>query len=89
MNLSFSNPSRSYDITRDCVRFSGYVNIMEVEFFVEVEALKKLSPTLESAEPGYLQSFDASRERIYAVANKAYVKGRKGSTIYVLKAGDF
>jgi len=89
MNLSFSNPSRSYDDTRDCVRFSGYANIMEIEFFVEAEALNKLSSTLDSAESGYLQSFDAARERIYAVADKAYVKGRKGSTVYVLKAGDF
>ena len=89
MKLSFSNPSRSYDVTRECVRFSGYANIMEVEFFVEAEALKKLSPTLDSSESGYLQSFDAARERIYAVADKAYVKGRKGSTVYILKASDF
>jgi len=89
MNLSFSNPSRSYDDTCDCVRFSGYANIMEVEFFVEVEALKKLSPTQDSAEADYLLSFDASRERIYDVADKAYVKGHEGSTVYVLKAGDF
>lgn len=87
--MSFSNPSRSYDVTRECVHFSGYGNIMEVKFFVEAEALKKLSPTLDPAESGYLQSFDAARERIYAVADKAYVKGRKGSTVYVLKAGDF
>jgi hypothetical protein len=89
MKLSFSNPSRNYDVTRECVRFSGYANIIEVEFFVEAEALKKLSPTQDSAESGYLQSFDAARERIYAVADKAYVKGRKGSYVYVLKAGDF
>ena len=89
MKLNFPNPSRNYDVTRDCVRFSGYTNITEVEFFVEAEALKKLSPTMDSAEFGYLQSFDAARERIYAVAVKAYVKGRNGSTVYVLKAGDF
>ena len=89
MKLNFPNPSRNYDVTRDCVRFSGYTNITEVEFFVEAEALKKLSPTMDSAELGYLQSFDAARERIYAVAAKAYVKGRNGSTVYVLKAADF
>jgi hypothetical protein len=89
MKLSFSNPSRNYDVTRDSVRFSGYINITEVEFFVEAGALKKLSPTMDSAESGYLQSFDTARERIYAVADKAYVKGRNGSTVYVLKTGDF
>jgi hypothetical protein len=89
MELSFPNPSRNYDVARDSVRFSGYVNITEVEFFVEAEALKKLSPTLDSAEPGYLQCFDTARERIYDVAVKAYIKGRNSSTVYVLKADDF
>ena len=89
MKLSFPNPSRNYDITRDCVRFSGYTNITEVEFFVEAEVLKRLTPTTVSTESGYLQSFDAARDRIYAVADKTYVKGRNGSTVYVLKAGDF
>ncbi len=89
MKLSFSNPSRSYDSTCNCVRFTGYASIMEVEFFLEAEALKKLSPKLASVESGYLQSFDAAKEHIYDVAGKAYVKDRKGSTVFVLKAGDF
>jgi hypothetical protein len=56
---------------------------------VEAGALKRLCPEMSSAETGFLQAFDTSRNRIHEVADKVYVRGGKGSYAYVLAAEDF
>lgn len=87
MTLDFPNVSRSYDETRDLVRFWGYDRTIEVSFFVEAGALSKLDPMTSQQEAGYLETFDAAREQIYKVARKVYSRSRKGN--YLLVAADF
>jgi hypothetical protein len=89
MKLSFPNPSRSFDATRNRVQFWGYDSAMEVSFFVGADALKKLCPEMRSAEAGFLKAFDAARKRIHEVAEEVYARGRKGSYAYILAAADF
>lgn len=87
MSLSYSNPSRSYDETRSCVRFWGYDGALEVAFFVENGALKGISPGARQKEAALLTAFDRNRDQILAVAGKVYSGRRKGS--YTLTASDF
>ena len=89
MRLSFPNPSRSFDASRNRVRFWGYDRAIEVSFFVEADALKRLCPDMGSAEAGFLQAFDGALNRIHEVADKVYGHGGKGSFAYVLAAKDF
>jgi hypothetical protein len=89
MRLSFPNPSRSFDASRSCVLFWGYDSAIEVSFFVEANALKRLCPEISGAETAFLKAFDAARNRIHEVADKVYVRGRKGSYAYILAADDF
>ena len=89
MRLSFPNPSRSFDAARSCVCFWGYDSTIEVTFFVETNALKRLCPEMGGAEAGFLNAFDTVRKRIHEVANKVYVGGNQGSYCYTLSANDF
>jgi len=87
MSLIFPNESRSYDPTREAVRFWGYESSMECSFFVTTGALRKVRPDLRPDEMGFLSAFDANRDRICAVATVVYKRGRKGT--YELVAADF
>lgn len=87
MPLIFPNQSRSYDATRDAVRFWGYQSTIECAFFVTTGALKKVQPEMRSDEAGFLDAFDVNRDRICAIAAVVYARGRKGS--YELVAADF
>jgi uncharacterized protein DUF1488 len=87
MPLSFPNHSRSYDHTRDAIRFWGHDSAMEATFFVTTEALRRLQPNLPIDEASLLHAFDANRELIYATAAKVYSRRHKGS--YDLLASDF
>jgi len=89
MRLSFPNPSRSFDASSSRVLFWGYDSTIEVSFFVEADALKRLCPEMSSVEAGFLKAFDAARKRIQEVADKVYVRGGKGSYAYTLVADDF
>jgi hypothetical protein len=89
MTLNFPNPSRSFDATKNRIRFWGYDSAMEVPFFVEADALKKLCPEMTTVEAGLLKAFDAARQRIHRVANSVYARGPKGATAYILAAKDF
>ena len=87
MPLNFPNGSRSYDERRNLVRFWGYDSALEISFFVEVSALCKLVPQTRNLEAGYLEAFDAARDRIYEIARKVYSRNRQGA--YLLAAVDF
>ena len=87
MAPSFPNHSRSYDTTRNAVRFWGYDSAMEISFFVTEDALRRLAPGLLSNEESLLQAFDQHRASICAAAGKIYKRGSKGS--YELAASDF
>ena len=89
MSLSFPNPSRSFDASKNRVVFWGYDKTMEISFFVELDALNRLCPDMGSVETGFLQAFDSARTRIYEVAEKIYKAGTKRSFSYVLAAKDF
>ncbi len=88
MKLHFPNPSRSFDPDSSRVLFWGYDSTMEVSFFLETAALKRLYPEMNNAEPEFLKAFDTERERIYEVADKVYRRGGE-SYAYVLAAEDF
>lgn len=91
MHLSFPNPCRSFDESGSRIRFWGYDRAIEVSFFVESDALRRLCPGLDTAEAGFLKAFDETRKQIYEVADEVYVRdGRgKGAYAYVLSAKDF
>jgi hypothetical protein len=89
MSLSFPNPSRSFDASRSRVCFWGYDRTIEISFFVEAAALKRLCPEMAGAETGFLKAFDAVRNRIHEVADNVYSRGGKGSYAYILAAEDF
>ncbi len=88
MTLNFSNPSRSYDETRTCVRFWGYDGALEIPFFLEDGAMQRISPETRQNAAALLTAFDRNRDRILKVAGKVYSRTRsKGS--YTLTASDF
>jgi hypothetical protein len=91
MPLSFPNPSRSFDESGSRIRFWGYDRAIEVSFFVEFDALKRLSPGMATAEAGFLKAFDETRKRIHEAADEVYARaGRgKGAYAYVLSAKHF
>jgi len=86
MAITFPNRSRSYDATRQAVRFWGYDRSMESSFFIMADALKQMQPNLRFDAIDILRAFDVHRERIYEVAAKVYARGRKGS--YDLNVAD-
>lgn len=87
MPLIFPNLSRSFDATRDAVRFWGYDSALECSFFVTRGALKQLVPNLFTGETDLLTAFDMDRERICWAATRVYSRGSRGS--YELNASDF
>ncbi|MFC1685189.1 DUF1488 domain-containing protein [Pseudomonadota bacterium] len=91
MRLHFPNPSRSFDESSSRVLFWGYDQAIEVSFFLETSALKRLCPEMSNFEAEFLKAFDTVRERIYEVADKVYGRGGggKGTYAYVLAAEDF
>ena len=86
MTLNFTNQSRSYDATRQAVRFWGYDGAREVSFFVTEDALRRLQPTASADETGFLAAFEAHRDRVLRAAARVYARGRKGS--YEIGAND-
>lgn len=87
MKLNFPNESRSYDVTRQAVRFWGYVSSIECSFFVTAAALRRIQPELGQDTDGLLDAFDAHRDLIYKAAAKVFARGRRGS--YELVPTDF
>jgi hypothetical protein len=73
MSLIFPNRSRSFDDTKNAVRFSGYDGMFEVKFLVEAAALNSTNET------GCLNAFDNSRTAIQKAATKLYAS-RRGSS---------
>jgi hypothetical protein len=87
MSLTFPNHSRSYDQTRQAVRFWGYDTSIEYSFFVTVGALKRVEPDLRPDEEGFLGAFDANRDLIFKTA--AAMHSRLGKSRYELVDADF
>ena len=87
MALNFPNISRSWDRSRACVRFWGHDGVIEVAFLVAADALLTLEPATVDDEAGWLWAFDAHRDRVLKVAEKAYSKA--GHASYTLGPSDF
>ena len=87
MTLEFPNRSRSYDETRQAVRFLGHDGMFEVPFFIDADALNELRGS-SATEASTLAAFDAARESICEVARKVYSRGR-GRPSYLLTQADF
>jgi uncharacterized protein DUF1488 len=77
--IDFPNHSRSYDTTRRAVRFWGHDSAIEASFFINEDALMRIQPGIRLDESGFLNAFDANREKICTAAAKVYVRGGKGS----------
>lgn len=88
MALAFPNPTRSFDPSVNCVRFSGHDRAMEVSFFLEVGALVKLFPDLILRDSAILEAFDQKLKKIQLAATKAY-KQSKGKFVCTLSPDDF
>ena len=86
MALNFPNLSRSFDSRKRCVRFWAHDASFEVPFFVGADALSRIDPNAAADEPGMLSAFDLHRDRIFAAAERAYARDRRGS--YTLSAAD-
>jgi len=91
MKLHFPNPSRSFDASSSRILFWGYDSTIEVSFFLEAAALKRLYPDIDNTETELLKAFDTARDKIYEVADGVYRRGGggKGTYAYVLAAGEF
>jgi hypothetical protein len=77
--IDFPNHSRSYDVTRHAVRFWGYDSAIEASFFIDEDALTQIQPGVRPDESGFLNAFDANRDKICAAAARVYVRGSRGS----------
>jgi hypothetical protein len=60
---------------------------MEAAFFVNVDALRRIQPSIGGDEAGFLGAFDSQLELAHAAALKIYMRARKGS--YELIPADF
>ncbi len=89
MKLIFPNPSRSFDEHLNRVEFWGYESSMQIRFFIQIDALKKLDPEMGSTEADYLKTFDAQRAKILKVAQKVYSHNKFDSYDCLLEAQDF
>jgi hypothetical protein len=85
--IDFPNHSRSYDSTRRAVRFWGHDSAIEASFYIDEDAMTRIQPGVRLDESGFLNAFDANRDRICAAAAKVYVRGSRGS--YDLGAANF
>lgn len=86
--LRFPNPCRSFDASKCRVCFWGYDRAIEVSFYIETDALRILCPAMRDMESGFLQTFDAERERIHVLANKIYQQENKGFYSHSISAKD-
>lgn len=86
MTLQFPNRSRSFDETKQTVRFQGYDGMFEVRFLVEAAALMKNGAGRHVVEADCLQAFDTARTSIQDAALKVYKRNRR--SMYTLTADD-
>ncbi len=87
MTLSFPNRSRSYDSVRRRVRFWGHDSALEIQFFLQEDALRKLARSAPHNEAGFLAAFDERVDTIHEVATRVYTRHRLDA--YSLAASDF
>ena len=89
MTLAFPNQCRSYDGVRDRIRFWGYDSAIEITFFVDTAALRKIDPNAVADEAGYLAVFDCARDKVHMAAREVYRRNRNGTYTCALSDEDF
>jgi hypothetical protein len=87
MPLNFPNASRDYDPRRRCVCFWGHDSAFEIAFYLDADALHRISPQADRDEASLLEVFDLNRARIEQVAAVAYSRRRRRD--HRLSASDF
>ena len=99
MTISFPNPSRSFDVNRNGVRFVGHDGVFEIPFIVMASALTRAltGPSQDSEaavaeevtrETEYLAGFDALRDAIQNAARAAYSRSNARRTLHTLTGAD-
>ena len=88
MTIGFPNRSRSYDPEHRRIRFWGHDASLEVQFYLEEDALLKLLPSTGSAETAILAAFEFGMGAHHRGRRADYAPKRRGS-FYVLSAADF
>jgi hypothetical protein len=63
--IDFPNHSRSYDASRHAVRFWGHDSAIEASFFIDEDALARIHPGFGPMKSGFLNAFDANRDKRY------------------------
>jgi len=86
MSLSFPNQSRSYEPTRNGVRFWAYDEVFEITFFVDVGVFYRPDSWAAPNEQEVLDAFDRSRSQIQAFAERAYIRHNRST--YILTAAN-
>jgi hypothetical protein len=86
MKLHFPNPSRSYDTRQERVRFWAHDEALEIPFFIEASALRRLDPSAAQNEDKLLRVFDVNRSLICAAATRVYTRHQRAS--YTLSSSD-
>ena len=89
MELSFPNPSRSFDPTKNRIQFWGYLESLEISFYVDAAILIKLRPDSTNNQDSLLAAFDAFAEKIRNVADKEYLRSGSRATSYKLPVSAF
>lgn len=87
MTISFPNSARSYDETKQRIRFLGHDGMFEIKFFISADALCAEKSRRTSSERDYLEAFDTMRGKILDVAKKVYARHRQATIM--LDARDF
>lgn len=77
MSLEFPNQNRSFEPSKNRIRFWGYDGALEITFFVEGAALMKISPDAGLSETALLDAFDTMLEHIHHVARKVYKRSHE------------
>ena len=86
--LSFPNQSRSFDPASSRMRFWAYDGAIEISFFVEGDAIRRLTGAMLTTEDEFLEAFDSVRDALHEVADRVYAGDPKGSYTCVLSATD-
>lgn len=86
MSIAFPNRSRSYDAPHQRIRFVGHDGMKQIAFFLEADALARISGAAPKDETDALAVFDKYVDRILNAATQAYRGTRH--TAYFLGSSD-
>ena len=84
VKLSFPNPSRNFDATKN-----RYLQSFEISFYVDAAILMKLQPGSENNKEGILSAFDAFAEKIRTIADAEYLRSKSRASSYNLPVSAF